>query len=678
MMKKKIITSFILITAMALLLFSCEEEVTTTSLRIRMTDRISTSRDMYSPSGEGLDIYGYIIEGKGPNDQTLSLTTTSPQIDINGLMIGTWNIVVTGVNQQGTPMATGEATFQLSTQSNTVDITVDTLYGEGRVQFGLFWGPEVFNGISVEMVIRDVDGTERDVSASVTVSESTSSALFTDSLHAGVYEVQYSILSNSVVIAGGIDIVRILDNLVTVAEVTIEVQKLTPEATGLTITENLGSRIEGEIVGIESVESPMENYTATFSPIGTPPSPYHVTWYLDGTQFETGESVTFSTHTGPHRLDAIARGTGVLTAGADTHNFRISVGDTKGVPALVASYEDPALGAGGEDLSLNSVSAGCFLLDGNLAVAGAGGVQVCRVDEDAVQVLNTYTSNGQGYQNDPFPTSGITTLAVDSTDSMLFTSNSSTGVVVAYSYDELTGALTKIDAAGPSDQPWGTNISNIVVDQVNDHLLFLDRDDDKMYAIHYASDGFTPTLSTPLGQYFAQIEDGEFISISDARDTLFVASPSNNTFHTYGLTYDYQGIPILSFKSNDLFSSALGTVSRGYIVAGKLHLLSDSGLHLFSYNPSLLKWEHVERIGTSTLPMSEVMYDSTFSQGWVFEEDTDLRIHPFEVVLGVPMMKEGSTTLPSLTSLCATLSPKGNYMAVTGSSSLRLYRLNDL
>ncbi len=662
----------------ALMIFpSCEEEASTASLRIFLKDRVSSTRELYSPTGESLDIYGYIIEGSGPNDQSLSITSHSPQVEISGLMIGTWDLTVTGVNQQGTPLATGEETFQLTTQSNTVEILIDTLYGEGTLQFGLYWGPETFTGITVTMSIRDQDGVTTDVSSSVTVTPSTSSSLYVEQVPAGIYEVNYSVLSNGIVIAGGIDIVRVLDEKLTDAEVTLEVHKETPEATGMAITDSLGSKIEGEITGIDSLVTPNTQLSATYTPETTPSSPYVVTWYLDGTEMSTGDTLNFTTYTGPHRLDAIARGEQVLSVGADTRTFEVSVGENEGVPVLVNTYSAPVSDEQGSPLFIDSISEALFLLDGNLLLAGSAGLQLCDVRQDALEVLDSYTSSGTGSQSDPYPTQGITSLAYDSSDQLVFTVNGTTGLLVAYTYDGTAEELTKSDTAEIGDYPWSDNLSNIVIDPITNHLFLLDRDTSKIHVLHYEGGSFTLVLSAALGQFFHTIADGKHISISDALDTLIVSSPSNNTFHSYRISYNSQGDPSLMFLSNNLLASNLGTVEKGYVVHDYLHLLTSTGWHLYTYDGSTLSYVWQQQIGTIAEAMKEVLYNSTYTQGWVVSEDSGMKVYPVDVYAGVPVIAGDSASLPSLSPLSATRSPQGNYMALAGSSSLRLYRLND-
>ncbi len=666
------------IVIVTVLFISCEETATTASLRLRLTDRVSSMRTLYSPLGEGLEIYGYIIEGTGPSDQTLSITSHSPQVEISGLMIGTWKLKVTGVNQQGTPLATGEATFQLTTKANSVEIPVDTLYGVGSMEIGLSWGSEVFEDIEVEMSVRDQKEIVTDVSKSVTVDENACTASFSDSYPAGIYEIHYNVLSNNVLIAGGIDIIRVLDQKKTVAEVILDVHKITQEATGLTITNPLGAKIEGKIGGVEEVVAPNKEMTATYTTSEPAHSPYDVTWYLDGSIMGTGSSITFSTYTGPHRLDAVARGSEVLTVGADTHSFQVSVGETDGVPALVSSYSDPSSDEEGRSLYLNSIQKARFLLDGRLLLAGNNGLQVCDVKNDALSVVNSYTSTGGSYKSDPYPTQGITSIAYDSDDNLVFTVNSSTGVFTVYRYDSEDGSLVKSDAVGSDGQNWGESLSNIVIDPVTNNLYFVDRVTSKVHAFTYEGGKFTLQLSIKLAGLFQTVKDGKSITISEAFNTLVVACPSNNTFHTYRIVYDGENRPTVLLRSNDLLDKTYGTIEKGFIINEKLQLLTDKGWHLFTYNNGRYSHTYEQQIGLSTAAMKEAVFNSTCSMGWMIEDGEEMKITPFDIIQGVPIVNETSAVLPKLSGVSATLAPKGNYMAVTGSSSLRLYRLNDL
>jgi len=227
-MKKYIWKMIGLVAITSLLCVGCAEQEGTTNLRVRLSDATSSRaivRDMYAPLGEGLDIYGYILEGTGPNEDSLTLTTNSSQVNINGLVIGTWNLLVTAINQQGTPLATGEKTFQLTTRNNSVEVIIDTLIGSGDLRVDFSWGEEIFDEIDFVLGLQKQGNEAIDVSSAVLVNEQSSSAQYQTTLDAGVYELTYSIYSQGVKLTGGIDIIRILDNKETHAEVALTIKK---------------------------------------------------------------------------------------------------------------------------------------------------------------------------------------------------------------------------------------------------------------------------------------------------------------------------------------------------------------------------------------------------------------------------------------------------------------------
>ncbi len=183
---------------------------------------------------------------------------------------------------------------------------------------------------------------------------------------------------------------------------------------------------------------------------------------------------------------------------------------------------------------------------------------------------------------------------------------------------------------------WGEHLTNIVIDPITNHLFILDRDTTQIHVLSYENGNFSLVRSSALGQFFQPIAEGEFLSISHSYDTLFLSSPSNNTFHTYMIAYNHEGTPSITFGSNNLLESARGTVRKGYIVSDRLHLLTTDGWHLYTYNGSSLSYVHEQQIGSSLADTQEVVYDSAFAHGWVIEEDSAMCISPFDIISGVP------------------------------------------
>ncbi|MDC7247622.1 MAG: hypothetical protein PQJ35_04700 [Sphaerochaetaceae bacterium] len=681
-MKKYTVIKLITLLLAAFALAGCNTEESRITMRVRLNEKISqqmNTRSLYSPAGEGLDIFGYIIEGEGPNDQTFSITTGSSQVDINGLMIGTWELKVTGINQQGTPIAKGETTFLLSTRENVVDISVDTLIGRGTLQAGFSWGDEVFGGITIQSTLTVQGGESVDISDDIIIYEGSSSAVYETQLDAGIYEIHYSLYSEGVKIAGGIDVIRILDDKTTVAEIELNVETAAPEATGLTIHSSIGKMIEGEITGIDDVILPNTIVEATFTDQYQGEKNYQVAWYLDGEYLATGESVQFSTYTGHHRLDAVAEGPLIGNMGSSTKKFIASVTPNGGLPVVVSHLTTSDVDAADNPYYLQNVSDSEFLRDGRILLASSQGLQICEIVNDTLMVLQNYPKNESGVSvaSDSHPTQGITDITADSAEDIIFTTAKNLGIVVAYSYDSDSATLNKIASFDPSTASWSSSITNAVIDDANNTLFFVDRQDKNTYILPYSEQTISVYNQIPLGQFFYTIEECSDLRISNDNSTLIVTSSPNDTFHTYSIGYDYYGNPVLNFESNNMISSSHGNLEMVTMVDGKAHVLTDNGLFVYASNPGSGFYEYVEQVTTFDEHLHNIAYNNLYNKGWSINSTSQYVLASFSLLGGVPSYSSEEIQIPSLQQIQIDYSPKGNMLSLSGSSQLMLLRLND-
>ncbi len=679
-MKKYYWITLLIVIICSSIFVGCANEESTANLRVRFNEDVSSrsdTRDMYSPSGEGLDIYGYILEGIGPNEQTLSITTSSSQVEINGLVIGTWNLFVTAINQQGTPLATGEATFQLSTKDNTVDIIIDTLIGSGTVNISLYWGEEVFNDITLSLGIKKQSENLIDVSEDVTIFESSSSAIYEASLDAGVYEIYYSLYSEEVLLTGGVDVIRILDEKETVANINLEIKKTTPEATSITIRSTFGETIEGTITGLSEIVLPNTQIQASFYDENEEPHTYEVKWYLDGAFLATGENVEFSTFTGEHRLDAIAEGTLIGNIGASTKTFKATVEQEGSLPYIVSSITSSDTDKNNNLYYLNQVTDSQFLRDGRIVISSSQGLQICDILNDELIVLQSYTTSGNGISvaSDPYPTQGISDIAVDSTDDIVITTAKDLSIVVVYKYDTNDGSLTKIGSFDPATTDWTTTISNVVLDKAHDYAYLVDRATNKMRSFDYSVQPLSLYSNVSLMQLNYYIDDASILNISNDNTKLVISSPTNNTFHHYTITYKSTGNPSIGYGGNSGVSSSVGALQYVKHIGNTAHVLTNNGLYTYMLGTGF-EYEYVAKVGTTSNQIKELIYDSLYEIGWTVEMDSQLLIRALTIGSSLDY-ETGSLIIDTLSTPRLSYSPQGNMMTLIGSSSLSLLRLND-
>ncbi|NCB02230.1 MAG: hypothetical protein EOM67_08705 [Spirochaetia bacterium] len=680
---KKYRSIFLLMVIIGGALFvGCAEQGTTANLKVRLNDAISNqnnSRSMYSPIGEGLDIFGYILEGSGPNDQTLTITTSSAQVDINGLVIGTWTLLVTAINQQGTALATGEKTFQLSTKNNTVDVMIDTLIGSGSLDVTFSWGEEVFDDIEFTLGIKKQTGPLVDVSEEVTIFELSSSAMYEAFLDAGVYEMFYSIYSNGTKLTGGVDVIRILDSKETIANVDIIIKKTTPEATGLTIQNNFGRSIFGSITGVADIELPHTQITASFEDETEGPHSYQITWYLDGEYLSTGSTAQFSTYTGTHRLDAIAQGTLIGNMGSTTKHFKASVTQNGDIPIIVSSLSSPDRDKNNNLYFLDQITDSQFLRDGKMIISSSNGLQVCDVVNDELIILNSYTTTGNGISvaSDPYPTQGVTNIAIDTVDDIVITTAKNLSIVVVYQYSSQDASLTKLGSFDPTiGDSWTSAISNVVLDKANKYAFFVNRANNKMQSFKYDEATLALYPNASLGPTNPVLQDASVLHLSNDGTKFVVSSPSNNVFRHYILSYKYDGRPLVVYGGKAVVSSAYGTLVHAQHVGNKVHVLTDSGMHIYSIDGTTADYLYRSTVGTTNNHVFALTYDNLYDRGWSVEMDSQLHIKTLSLLNDLSY-DSGRLSLNNLSNVSLSYSPKGNMMSLTGSSSLYLLRLND-
>ncbi len=680
-MKKYMWIMILIIVVTGLVFVGCAEQDGTTNLKVRLNDATSSraiARDMYAPIGEGLDIYGYILEGTGPNENSLTLTTNSSQVNINGLVIGTWNLLVTAINQQGTPLATGEKTFQLTTRNNSVEVIIDTLIGSGDLRVDFSWGEEEFEEIDFTLGLKKQNGALVDVSSSVQVNAQSSSAQYQTTLDAGVYEMTYSIFSNGVKLTGGIDIIRVLDNKETHAEVDLTIKKETPEPTGLAIQNTFGRSISGSISGLQDIVSPHSPLSATFVDDTQGPHTYEVKWYLNGELLTTGQTANFSTYTGAHRLDAIAQGSQIGNIGAFTKSFKASVTQNGDLPFIVSSITGADVDKNDNPYFLHQVTDSKFLRDGRIVISSSNGIQVCDVVNDELVVLHSYTTSGNGISvaTDPYPTQGVSDIAIDTNDNIVITVSKNLSIFVVYQYNPSDGSLTKLSSFDKTtNTSWNSTLSNLVIDEAYDYAYVVNTGDKKMQTINYKNSPLSVYTDVVLSALGKPMNDPSVLQISDDKKKLLVSSPLDNTFFIYSLSYSMYGNPRIGLGGNGEVAASKGSLEHIHSIGENVYALTDNGIHLYTLDRPF-KYEYETEIGTTGNHIYAMAFDNLATRAWSIEKDTNMHMKTFSL-LGNITYDSGSVQFNNLDNVKVSYSPQGNMMSLTGTSSLYLMRLND-
>lgn len=108
---KKFICCILAALAILVVFTSCAESEDTASMRI-VLDRNSSR--LIAPPDFPLEVKKYRIDGTGPKNEQISITTAKSSATLDGLTIGQWTLKATGLNEKNDPIVTGSTTFNLS------------------------------------------------------------------------------------------------------------------------------------------------------------------------------------------------------------------------------------------------------------------------------------------------------------------------------------------------------------------------------------------------------------------------------------------------------------------------------------------------------------------------------------------------------------------------------------
>ena len=677
-MKKTTIFKIALLLLLLLSLLGCEEEKGVAILRLRMNPLPENGRTLY-PEGQGLAITGYTVSGEGPNDSKFSVSTNSSQVEINGLTVGTWDLVVTGYNQQGTPIAKEEITHHLTSRDNFLEVVLGELVGEGSVDIGFYWNDINFPEVNFKLELRSQDGDYETVQSGLNVSPSTASARYHATLPCGSYDIAFTLYSQNEKLAGGVEALRILDSCTTSGDISIVVNKEAAEPTGLRIKSNIVEPVEGVIEGLPDLISPHTETTVSFSRThGGGPKNLEVAWFLNGTYLGDANPFSFSTHTGTHRLDALVKTELLGSVGTVSKTFRASVEANNGEPCLVSLVSDGERDSSEKEYWLTNLSDFKFLHDGRLLLASSKGLQLCEIRRDSLQVIDTFVTTGGNVNIDQYPTAGITDILVDPYENIVITTAKDLGVVVFYRYDSISATLEKIQAFGPSSGVWGSTITNTAIDPLYKTYFVVDRSSKKIYLGSYSSETIGSANSMKLSDHLYPLSNPTSIDLSPDGTRLVLSCPSNRSFHSYKVTRHHTGNTFVGGESNMAVPSNLGEGPYGAVTIGNVsQLMMEGGLHLFSIGGGDLDWAYVRKVSEGSLPVSDISLNSAKTKEWILQEGNTSYITSINLYNGAPIDCSASTSLPSFRGKIIDSSPLENFLAVGSTNKLMLFRIGD-
>ena len=434
---KQVRTMIGLLILMMILVISftgCKEEPGRSTLRLTMQGKDDQNRSIL-PQDTPLEVSRYAVSGKGPQGSTFEMQSTTPTMEVEGLLMGNWVITAVGQNKLGVNLVTGSTSCSLTSEPTNAVIELKTLMGTGTMNVEFTWDKTKISNPSIDLWITDPEGVKTKVNPT-TSNYINGSVYYSDIYPAGSYMLQSRLYSGSTAVAGCAEVVRIVGGKTTEGSIALDLDKYPEIPSSLTLINKVGLPIECSISGITTSVAALQEITAHVSiPDSAENEDLGVLWFLDGEQISSSLDCTFSPSRGTHRLDLIAKGALIASSGSASISFKAIVAGTTGYPVLANTVTDNT-----EGLHISGNTKMAFLPDGKILLASSihSTLQLCRIVRDSVEVIRTYT------QADGFNTAKITDMLVDkNTGRVAIADNQNPGITL-YQYNTANASLTKL------------------------------------------------------------------------------------------------------------------------------------------------------------------------------------------------------------------------------------------
>lgn len=327
------------------LLFSCEADKKSSSLRIQIEkSSIIRGAKTISPEKQELEVTSYRFTAEESGSKTISERHSSSSVcTLDGLYPGRWTVKAYGLNQAGKDISYGFTETDLVPGSNTVTIILTELVGTGGINITLKWPEKAAENPSLEVELKDGDGENVEISTPSVGAKATSALITKYNLKAGSYTMTAKLLDGGRQIGGTTEVIRVSNGTTTIGEVDIlyKNQSLPPEDqsadAGLSYSDQTSAPLNGKIIGLGTRISTSQNYTATLviANENVQREQLDISWYLDGKikDGEKDDTLTFRvTEDGQHTLTATFQTEAKGSLGSAKVSFLASSNTNEGAP----------------------------------------------------------------------------------------------------------------------------------------------------------------------------------------------------------------------------------------------------------------------------------------------------------------------------------------------------------
>ena len=265
----------------------------------------------------------YAITGRGPDGATFAQTTASGPVQIPDLAVGAWAVTVEAVNSAAKIIGDGTTAVTLKAGTlGTATIHVKPLTGYGTLQLTVNWPAAQVTSASVTAQLVPAAGATRTLT--FTLGSGTASSATAD-IPTGYHTLSLQVLDGGVLVAGAIEIVRIVKDESTGGTFTFTQVNPAPANMQVSITPEMANPLTVTLSGQRASVVEGTGFTVQASVAGVTGNVVY-TWYLNSGFRTTGTSlaVPASLAPGAYRIDVTAFTADGLRAGSATSSFTVT------------------------------------------------------------------------------------------------------------------------------------------------------------------------------------------------------------------------------------------------------------------------------------------------------------------------------------------------------------------
>ncbi len=265
----------------------------------------------------------YVITGRGPASENFVRTTTGGTVEIDSLVTGVWSVTVEALNGAGTVIGSG--TVQVTLKSGTpatANVQVKPLTGYGTMQLTINWPAAAVGTPSVTGQLIPAAGASKNLTFTLGTGTATCT---TANIPTGYHTLSLQVLDGGALVAGAIEIVRIVKDQTTSGVFTFDQVNPVTVNMQVSITPTLDNPLVVSLSGNLSTVVEGTGFTARASVAGFTGNLVYA-WYLNSVFGTTNASYAVPTNLGPgsYRMDVTAFAADGTRAGSKSASFTVT------------------------------------------------------------------------------------------------------------------------------------------------------------------------------------------------------------------------------------------------------------------------------------------------------------------------------------------------------------------